>query len=166
MLNWCVCLCSIASGVQDSRIIFFSTALLLNGWVSEWVGRGRKHTAPHWSKSSAGLEWGLSLWAGAQQWGWEVGEVDSLAGSESGWRDLQGHAVCLNLWDSLPCELTPGRVNPFIHHMPTICWNQCHAAVGRLCCHFILLMGCTDGPGCFVVHGQLDEVGKSHQWWK
>ena len=90
--------------------------------------------------------------------------VDKHVDCESGWRGLKGHTAELNLWDSVcPPELSPGRVNPFICQTPTICQAQCQAAVGQLCCHFPLLMGCTDGLKCFVVHGQLDEVGKSHQ---
>lgn len=82
--------------------------------------------------------------------------------SQAGGR-LQGQLVYLNLWDSLsPPELTPGRVNPFICQTPTICRNQCRAAVDRLCGHCVLLVGCTDGLEGFVVHGQLDEVGESH----
>ena len=155
--------CIYCPGVQDSRIIFFSSVRpplpcsWMIGWPSGWGGDG---------STQLPNEWGLFLWVRAQQWGWEVGEVDRLAGSESGWRDLQGHAVYLNLWDSLPCELIPGWVNPFICQMPTICRSQCQAAVGQLCCHFVLLMGCTGGLERFVVYGQLDEVGKSHQWWR
>ena len=75
MLNRCACLCSIASGVQDSRIIFFSSVRLplpcswMIGWPSGWGGDGSTQLPidqnPLWAWSGGCFyEWGLSSGGG------------------------------------------------------------------------------------------------------
>lgn len=91
-------------------------------------------------------------------------DKQTLTGCESGQRGRKGHAAKLSLWHPpFPPELTLRWVNPFICQTPTIGQAECQAAVGCLCCHLFLLMGCADGLWSFVVHEQFDKVGKSHQ---
>lgn len=133
--------------------------------MTEWVWRGGSAQLPIDPDLLEDLEGRPTLCEMAHsQWAGRREVAKQLLGCESGQRGLKGQAAMLSLWHPpFPPELTLRWVNPFICQTPTIGQARCQAAVGWLCCHSLLLMGCTDGLKCFVVPEQLDKVGKSHQ---